>query len=100
MMHSRDLIHCHLTPDNLLLDWDWNVRIADFGSGAFSNEREFPPRASENGPYLAPDGYNRTFLPAGDAFAFALIAYELLAGRPAFSEALSQWQIEFIVCVE
>jgi serine/threonine protein kinase len=98
-VHSRNIIHRNLTPDNILLDWDWNVRIADFGSSAWSNKREFPT-ASNNGPYLAPEGYDRTFLFAGDVFAFGLIAYELLAGQPAFAKTLSPRQIQFIVCVE
>jgi serine/threonine protein kinase len=29
-LHSQRVIHCNLIPDNILLDWDWNVRIGDF----------------------------------------------------------------------
>jgi serine/threonine protein kinase len=37
-LHSKSVIHRHLTPDNILLDWDWNVRIADFGQSSFPGE--------------------------------------------------------------
>jgi serine/threonine protein kinase len=30
-LHSCGVIHCDPTPDKVLLDWDRNVRIADFG---------------------------------------------------------------------
>jgi serine/threonine protein kinase len=29
-VHSRDVIHRDLNADNVLFDWNWNVRIADF----------------------------------------------------------------------
>jgi serine/threonine protein kinase len=29
-VHSKGVIHCNLTPDNILLDWNWNIRIANF----------------------------------------------------------------------
>jgi serine/threonine protein kinase len=31
-VHSQDVIHGNQTPDNILLDWNWNVRIANFRS--------------------------------------------------------------------
>jgi serine/threonine protein kinase len=32
-VHSHNVIDRDLTPENILLDWEWNVRNADFGRG-------------------------------------------------------------------
>jgi serine/threonine protein kinase len=35
-VHSCGLVHRDLTPQNILLDWDWTVWIADFGRSSAS----------------------------------------------------------------
>jgi hypothetical protein len=45
--------------------------------------------------YPAPECYDGTFRCASGVFAFGLILFEIVAGRPAFEESLSRWQIAF-----
>jgi serine/threonine protein kinase len=41
-LHSQQVIHCNLTADNILLDWNWNVRIGVFGHSISRNEMTVP----------------------------------------------------------
>jgi hypothetical protein len=83
-----------------LLDWDWTVRIADFGRSASLDVPDPLDPPSADSRYLAPECYDGTFRYASDVFAFGLILFELLAGRPAFPESLTQLQITFMVAIE
>jgi len=81
-----------LKPENILLDEDFNIKLADFGySKIFS--------ANKNGilntpigtlGYMAPEiylqnGYNGATV---DLFAAGVILFILVAGFPAFEEAV------------
>jgi serine/threonine protein kinase len=98
-LHSQGIIHCDLNPDNILLDWDWNVRIGDFGH---SISPDLPGSSKWNNPtvyqhwpcfdwhYLAPECYDNEYRCESDVFSFGLILYELVAGEPAYPKHLSQ----------
>jgi serine/threonine-protein kinase len=108
-LHSRYFIHCDLKPDNILLDWDWNVRIADFGRSISLANPEIPPLIHDkaiNGmwivdaSYLAPECYDNDCSQMSDVFSFGLILYELLTGKPVFSKELTRNEIMFKVAVK
>jgi hypothetical protein len=99
-LHSKSIIHRHLTPDNILLDWNWNVRIADFGQSSSPatpiSENDW---LSINSRYLAPECYDNCCFLESDVFSFGIILYELVTGEPAFSEELTGIEIGFKVAI-
>jgi serine/threonine protein kinase len=72
-LHSQGVIHCDLNPDNILFDWDWNVRIGDFGHSISPDEPAIP-NTNPNWPainshYLAPECYDNQYSSENDVFA-------------------------------
>jgi serine/threonine protein kinase len=103
-LHSQRVIHCNLNPDNILLDWAWNVRIGDFGP-SISADKPVIPNANPDWPaidshYLAPECYSNEYSWKSDVFLFELILYELVAREPAFPKDLSQYAVAKLLIVE
>jgi serine/threonine protein kinase len=108
-LHSRGFIHFDLKPDSVLLDWNWNVRIADFGQSISLNNPEIPSMTHPNvndwglfidSYYLAPECYDNHYSQMSDVFSFGLILYELLTGQPVFPKELTPLEIAFKVGVK
>lgn len=91
--HSQGVLHLDLKPANVSLHHDGTgateVRILDFGLAQFTARAA--DRESRNGPlagtpaYLAPELLDgKAPGTAADIYAFGVLMYETLAGRPPF----------------
>jgi len=96
-LHSRNILHCDLKPENIALAADGHLRLIDFGLSVILSP-EFHTN-SETGrmevltqsgtlPYCAPEILRRVpHGPESDWWSFAVIIYEMLFGcLPWFTE--------------
>jgi TPR repeat protein len=85
-LHDRGVVHRDLRPEKVLLDWDWNVRIAGFGRSISPEvpdipDSEFPTFMSRDWRYSAPECFANQPCLKSDVFSFAMILYELIVGE-------------------
>lgn len=82
-IHSLNIVHCDLTPSNLLLDENGQVKIGGFSKSLRKGE---PVKEHPITPYLAPEllqpSSRHTI--ASDLWSLGCILYECTSGRPPF----------------
>ncbi|HEY5961782.1 MAG TPA: protein kinase, partial [Polyangiaceae bacterium] len=85
------IVHRDVSPGNILLDVDGNVRLADFGIASMDAEQTAGDRSKETVfkgkfPYAAPELFaGEKASPATDIYACAVVLYQLLTGSNPFS---------------
>src|SRR5262245_43660034 len=87
---ARCVCHRVVKPANLLLTTGGEVRVADFGIASAAGLASVTETGSVLGTlgYLAPEqARGERVGPAADRYAFAVVAYQLLAGRRPFEHA-------------
>ena len=89
IIHSNNLVHLDLKPDNIFLDEYNSPLIGDFG---ISNQelrgeiQEYVTTDQGTMPYLAPEIWQRReFKLEPDIFAYGIILHELLTGKRPFT---------------
>jgi serine/threonine protein kinase len=96
-IHSQDIIHCDLKPENIMISNDGNIKIIDFGSSCYTNKLKYSYLQSRF--YRAPEvllgGRYDTKM---DIWSIGLIALELFAGIPLF-QPQNEFEL-FYQCIE
>ncbi|KAJ8937570.1 hypothetical protein NQ318_023100 [Aromia moschata] len=89
-LHSKNIVHCDLKPENVLLSSNAEypqVKLCDFGFARIIGEKSFRRSVVGTPAYLAPEvlrnkGYNRSL----DMWSVGVIVYVSLSGTFPFNE--------------
>src|SRR3954470_18533376 len=84
--HEAGVIHCDVKPANVILDEQGTAKLADFGIARAARG----PREHEligTARYIAPERVaGEPPTERSDIYSLGLVAYELLAGQPAYGD--------------
>ena len=96
-IHSRGIVHRDLKPDNILLDSEGHVHLADFNVA--SDFRPGKPLTSRSGTlaYLAPEAFKgKGYYSEVDWFSLGVTMYECVYGKRPFEGKTQQELIDAI----
>ena len=88
-LHSMGIVHCDISPDNLIFDKENNLKLIDFGAAKLGEQqREEKKKDNQKetyykGSYTPPEQYYdvNTIGPWTDIYALCAVWYELLTGN-------------------
>src|SRR5581483_6572762 len=86
--YQLGIIHYDLTPGNILIDNQDQVKISNFGSPRDVDERTITQAEETNSPYsMAPERFesSRSASIRSALYALAVLFFDMLAGRPPFT---------------
>lgn len=87
--HSRDIVHCDIKPENILLNVEptgWVARISDFGVARLSQELSNEEFGNTGSPaYMAPERFYGQYSRTSDLYSVGILLFELMVGQRPFS---------------
>lgn len=80
-IHSKNIIHCDLSLNNILVDYDQNIKLCDFGLAEHLGDNDHIIKEKVYGQilYCAPESINNNkYSYKSDIYSLGIIIYELL----------------------
>ncbi|KAM4687667.1 receptor-interacting serine/threonine-protein kinase 1 isoform 2-T3 [Discoglossus pictus] len=117
-LHEQNVVHKDLKPENVLVDDDFHIKIADLGVAAFKTWSKLTKEETDrkrksnnvNGTktknnagtliYMAPEhlrSLNKKPTEKSDIYSFSIVIWVILTNREPYEHALSNEQIQ--ICV-
>src|SRR5438309_10058496 len=88
--NAAGVIHCDVKPANVIVDPAGTAKLTDFGIARAARDRD-EQELLGTARYIAPERIEgRPVTARTDVYGLGLLAYELLAGRPAFEGDTSE----------
>lgn len=86
--HRHKIVHRDLKPENVLLDENYNVKIADFGLSNIMTDGDFLKTSCGSPNYAAPEVINGKLYagPEVDVWSCGVMLYVMLCGRLPFDD--------------
>lgn len=86
-IHSRNIVHRDINPNNIMIDQDGTVKLMDFGLADLGDGET---RRKGTIPYMAPEILKGETGPGLDIFALGITLFELLHNEQFYQNNVSQ----------
>ncbi|KAK3404881.1 hypothetical protein EUGRSUZ_K01188 [Eucalyptus grandis] len=88
----QKIIHLDIKPQNILLDENFNAKIADFGLSKLIDRDKNQVVTSMRGTpgYMAPEWWNIVITEKVDVYSFGVVILEIVCGRKIFDWSLDE----------
>lgn len=82
-LHGRKVLHCDLKSSNILVDSNWNIKLADFGLSRIYKTTKQHRRARIGTPnWMAPEVIKgEKYTDASDVYSFGMCLWEMIAHK-------------------
>ena len=92
-IHARGIVHRDLKPGNILISWEGETKIADFGIALADNGNGLtrPGLMIGSVPYMSPEQIlGEPLDQRSDLFLLGILLYEMIAGVAPFEESTDE----------